>query len=101
MTDAIREKLADEAGPVQWSDLKAHADRSAMLIVDASLNLVEVAVAVANDDTTKVQQWLRDASLQRPSDQQIERWSHTPQKPFVAVIVQPFVLAQHVVGEAS
>ncbi len=94
MTDTVREKLASEAGPVQWSDLKAHAGRNAMLLVDPVVDLLEAAVAVASDDTDKVQRWLAEESLQRPSAEQISRWDSTPDKPFVAVIVQPFVLAQ-------
>ena len=94
MTDDVKKKLANELGPVQWSDLKAHAERGGMLMVDPSLDLLEVAVAVATDASASVRQWLTSEKLVRPSAEQIGQWGETPSRPFDAVVVQPFALAQ-------
>lgn len=94
MTDAIRDKLAQEEGPVLWRDLRAHAKRGGLLVVSADLALLEAACAIATDDAEKVETWLTSGQLFKPDLSTLTSWDEDLDKPFRAVVVQPWALAQ-------
>jgi hypothetical protein len=82
----------DTHGPAEWSILKPHADRGALFLVAPSLVLLDVAKAIADDDTTRVKSWLSEQKLARPSPDQLKTWATTPSKTFESVVVAPYVL---------
>ena len=85
---SLYDKLSAEVSVVSWSGLEPHAERGALFWVDRKLDLVEVAVSFALDDTRSVGAW-HEAKLLLPA-------ANTPSKNFAAfnfLIVQPFVLA--------
>jgi hypothetical protein len=51
-------------------------------------------VAIAEDNTALVQNWIGEQAIAKPSSQQLTKWNQTPEKQFVALIVQPFVVVQ-------
>ena len=79
-------------GPIEFSDLRAHLTRGAVIVVDASLDLLEVGEALASDDKARVAAWIEGGLLGKPSLETIERWSRTEGPAWVILIVQPFVL---------
>lgn len=94
MGDGLRARLAQEIQRVDWKPLGPHAKRGGMILVDPRLELLEVAVAVAQDDSERVQRWMVAQQLTRPTDAQIETWQHEAGERFTVAIVQPYVLAQ-------
>ncbi|MBW2510326.1 MAG: DUF2288 domain-containing protein [Deltaproteobacteria bacterium] len=100
MTDELRERLANDVHRVDWRPLAPHAKRGGLVLVDVALDLVEVAVAVARDDSENVRRWMNAGQLLRPTSAQLERWKDETQDRFTAVIVQPYVLAQRDTGAA-
>ncbi len=88
----MRETLAASMGPIEFSDLRAHLTRGAVIVVDASLDLLEVGEAVARDDKARVAAWIEGGLLGKPSLETIERWSKTAGQAWVSLVVQPFVL---------
>lgn len=97
---SLRERLQSEIGPCLASDLLAHIKRGAVVVVDAELQLLDVAIAVAKDDAATVQGWIASARLKNPTQEQIETWEKSPNLPFVSVIVRPYVLVQEL-GRAA
>ena len=61
MTQDLKTELAEMVGPAEWRWLSPHADRDALLLVDQGLDLVEVGLAIAEDDLTRVSHWLSEA----------------------------------------
>lgn len=100
MSDAIRAQLANEVHRVDWKPLAAHAKRDGLILVDASLDLVDVAVAVATDDSANVERWMNARQLTKPTEDQIGSWEGDAEDRFTIVIVQPYVLAQRDTGPA-
>ncbi len=96
----LRERLQRERGRVQWSDLRAHNDRMALFLV-VEVDLLDVAVAVAEDDTIAVQGWIDGQQLVRPSRAQLSKWQDDQGKPFDSVVVQPYVLATEVAADEA
>ena len=93
----LKEKLEQDVADISWKDLQPHAKRDAIIIIKQELDLPEVAVAIAEDNTTSVQGWIGNQSIAKPTAEQLTSWNQTPEKQFTALIVQPFV----VVKEAS
>ncbi len=94
MTRDIKTALNESLEQAQWEWLEPHAKRDALIIVSPSLDLVDVGVAIAQDQTQIVQQWIESGQLQKPSANQLSFWKTQPNKSFNALIVQPYVLIQ-------
>jgi len=88
----MRERIAETKGHVFWTDLEAHVKRDAVIIADTELDLVDVGIALATNDTRSVQNWIAAGKLKKPSGEDISRWCVAPNVTFTSVVVQPFVL---------
>ena len=78
---------------IDWSELKATCPADAMVLVAASLDLLEVAKAVAEDRAEQVAGWLEEGSLQKVDTQLTSKWD-TSQPRFNGAFISPFVLLQ-------
>jgi hypothetical protein len=94
MSDDVRAQLAQQIHRVDWKPLAPHAKRGGLVLVDPQLDLLEVAVAVAQDDGERVQAWMAAQQLTRATSAQADAWREESGEHFMAVIVQPYVLVQ-------
>jgi hypothetical protein len=94
MTQDLKHELSEMVAPADWTWISPHANRGAVVVVDQSLDLAEVGVAIATDNVTVVNHWIAEALLTKPSPFQLEIWDQTAKKQFQSLIVQPFVLVQ-------
>lgn len=46
----IRKSLKRDLAEVCWRELRVHLQRDAIIVVDDALDLIETAIAVADDD---------------------------------------------------
>jgi len=90
----MRQELAAAVGAVFFDDLRAHITRGAVIIVAESLDIVDVGVAVAQDDKTLVNRWIEDKLLRKPELVEIERWSRIKDDRWDSLVVAPFVLVE-------
>lgn len=88
LTTQLEEQLAE----VNWQDLIPHAQRDVIIVVDENLDLLTVGKAIALDDTQKVQNWISEQLIQKPTPQQLSNWNGHQNSKFNTIIVQPFVL---------
>ena len=101
MTDELRARLSHEVHRVDWKPLSAHAKRGGLVLVEPTLDLLAVAVAVATDDSASVRTWMAAERLTKPTEAQIASWECDPDDRFTVVIVQPYVLAQRDTGRPT
>lgn len=94
MEPDVRAKLRSEVMSSYWEDLAPHQARGALLLLDPKVDLLEVAQAMAVDDTTRVGAWLKGGQLARVSAAQAEELEATTDLRFQFVVIQPWVLAQ-------
>lgn len=87
------EKLEKYTGVVDWQYLKAHYQSGALLYVDPGLEIAEVGKAIAGDNKTKVEAWLKSGDLVKPSAPHAQWWEENPEQ-FTALVISPFVLMQ-------
>ena len=96
MTQDIKTQLAQELADVEWSSLVPHAQRDALIVVDRSLNLLDVATAIAKDDVRVVQDWIGENLIHKPSANELRDWNANPDRKLSTLIVQPFVLVSQI-----
>ena len=89
---SLAAKFSEDLAEITWSDIKPHAQRDAVIVVDGALDMVEVGVAIANDQVDKVQHWIAEALVQKPTSDQLSLWNADPTMVFQALIVQPYVI---------
>ncbi len=92
----LADKFKEEIGTVSWSWLWPHEKRKILFRVAEELDLVEVAIAVAEDQTAKVKFWLENDDLTQPTVKQVAKWGKSGGL-FQAVIVKPYVFFKEVV----
>ena len=95
MSEVI-EQFKKDLAEVFWKDLRIHLQRDSIILVDTGLDLIDVAVAVAEDNKQQVDSWISTEKLTKPSAEQVTAWETQLDKPFRMLIVQPFILSQAV-----
>lgn len=86
-------KLLGETAKIDWQDLERFFAQGKLLAVARDLDLVSVAEAIANDDSTQVTQWLSAGLVERM--QAATAADYSARKPELwAVVVSPWVCVQ-------
>ncbi|MGH8436569.1 MAG: DUF2288 domain-containing protein [Pseudomonas sp.] len=86
-------KLLGETAPISWQELQPFFARGALLWVDATMDLVEVALAVAQNEQAKVAAWLAAEHVSKVEERRAEDLLARDPKLW-AVVVAPWVLIQ-------
>jgi len=94
--ESPRATLEKTMGDCLASDLETHIKRGVVIVVDEHLNLLDVAMNIAEDNAEQVSTWMQTGQLAQPTSLQIDAWEKEANKRFVSVIVQPYVLVQAV-----
>ena len=98
----LEQKLRSEINRVSWLPLAPHHARGALWLLTDDSDLVEVALAVANDDTSLVAGWIQSGRLRRAESDEVTAWTADPvAQYFEFLIVQPFVFAIEYTGPES
>ena len=88
-------KLAQARGEVPWSYLAPHQRNGSLFFVDPDLALEEVGLAFSNNETDKVDRWLKSGDLVKIEALHAAQWEGTDTR-FEALVVSPFVLCRPV-----
>jgi len=91
----LRAELAEMIDEAEWDWLVPHVHRDAIVVVNPGLDLLEVGVAIANDNVTSVQHWIGEGLIAKPSTAQLNDWERDRSRRFMTLIVQPYVLVQN------
>jgi hypothetical protein len=91
--EILRAKLNGETAKVSWTEMQRHHARGVVLRVAGELDLIDVAVAMAQDDGAAVGRWMQAGQLGKVSDEQARDW--LARDPVLwSVVVAPWVLVQ-------
>jgi hypothetical protein len=94
MTAELQAQLAESIDEAEFDWLKPHIQKDTVIVVNDDLDLVEVGVAIATDNTRAVQRWVGEQLITKPSSTDLSTWNARPHQRFQALIVQPYVLVQ-------
>ena len=98
MSDEMRKTFETDLAVVEWRVVRAHVARDSVILVDPHLDLVDVAVAVAGDDTARVESWIAEGRLAKPDRERLDYLETRPDTSFRLLIARPFLLAQEEVA---
>ncbi|AFY66886.1 DUF2288 domain-containing protein [Geitlerinema sp. PCC 7407] len=96
----LKTQLADNLAEAEWDWLKPHAQRDAIILVSSELDILEVGVAIANDNVQAVQRWITEQLIAKPSAEQLSFWNQDDTRKFTSLIVAPYVLIKEIAPEA-
>jgi Uncharacterized conserved small protein len=92
-TEILRAKLNGETAKISWAEMQRHHARGVVVRVAGELDLVAVALAMAQDDGAAVGRWMQAGQVGKVSDEQARDW--LARDPYLwSVVVAPWVLVQ-------
>ena len=92
-SDILRSKINLETACYPWSELLRHFATGSVFMVQPGLDLVEVALHMAEDHATEVAALLSQQQLSKVSDAQAQAWLEQDATLWT-VVVKPWVLVQ-------
>ncbi len=97
MSDSLllKAKINSETAKLPWSNLQRLFAQGKVFYVDSSLDLIETAFEIANNEQIKIDQYLQDKLIYRVNDDQAKNWYEQNQILWVSVI-KPWVLVQEI-----
>ena len=91
-------RLNRETGKIPWAELQRFYARGELILVDKTLDLIQVASQISLDNKEALEQWMGQGLVQKANDQHALSW--TEQQPYLwAVVVAPWVLVQEVASK--
>ncbi len=95
--DLLRAKLVGETARAPWHELQRFFAQGTLLMAAQGIDMIDVAVALANDDRDAFAAWLQAEQAGPVSDAQALAWSEADATLWT-VVVRPWVLVQEVVA---
>lgn len=95
--DLLRARINGETSRMQWTELQRFFAAGTVIAVSDDLDLVDVAVRIANDDKDMVAQWMAENRIGRVSDAQASAWLEADMALWT-VVVKPWILVQQEKG---
>ena len=86
-------RLNGETAKIQWHQLQKHYASGSVIAVAAGFDLIKVAIALHQDDTAKIKQWLAQELVTEVTDSQAQRW-YNENSLVWALVIPAFVLVQ-------
>lgn len=86
-------KIVGETAKAPWKELERFYAQGMLILVDQSLDLVEVGFAISSDDAKQVNQWMASNLLVRQFDSQAIEWEKLNTAVWT-VVIRPWILVQ-------
>jgi hypothetical protein len=93
-------RLNLETAQVAWTELQRFFAQGSVIWVDESLDLVEVAFYIAQDDSVKIRAWMEKKLVAQVGDEQAKRWL-SEDVWLWSVVVRPLILVQQITESKS
>ena len=90
---SLLEKLHSETAQISWLELQRFFAQGVVMQVDSEVDLVEVAVLFAEDESEKLKSLVETNKVCAPSNDQARDWFER-EVVLWSVVVAPFVLVQ-------
>jgi hypothetical protein len=91
--ELLRTKLNQETAKMPWKELQRYFAAGMVIAVSHELDLVDVAVHVANDDKEAVARWMSENRIVKVSDAQALSWWDADIMLWT-VVIKPWILVQ-------
>lgn len=91
--ESLRIHFAEELAPIRWKELELFFAKGIVIEIDASLDLVEVAVQMALDNAEQLRNWM-DSGLVRHLEDRVAIKLSESKTTVTGVVSHPWVLIQ-------
>jgi len=91
---SLRNKINHETARFPWSELLKQFATGNVIAIDAELDLVDIAEAMATDNTALIAPLLNEGKIAKVSDAQAQDWLEQNLMLWT-VVVKPWILVQH------
>ncbi|MFZ6862104.1 DUF2288 domain-containing protein [Undibacterium sp. Ji67W] len=91
---SLRTKINQETAKFPWSELLKQFATGNVIAIDADLDLVDIAQAMATDNTAIIAPLLNAGKIAKVSDAQAQTWLEQNLMLWT-VVVKPWILVQH------
>ena len=91
-------ELKSECAPVFYKEIEKFFAKGMLVLVASNIDIINVAMAIASDDTGKIQKWITNEQVIRVHDEFAKTWSKN-NEPLMAVTAVPWVLVQEIILE--
>jgi len=93
--ETLRSTIKEEIGIIAWTALARFFAGGAAVVIDAELDLAEVAFQFSQNNRYIIEQWMGSGKLNKVSDAQAKIWFETDAT-VAAIVISPWVLVQEV-----
>lgn len=91
--EVLYAKINLETAQIPWKELERFFAAGRIISVDDSVDMIQVATLMANDDAKAIADMLEKKQIERVTDGQAQIWSETDASLW-AVVVRPWILVQ-------
>ena len=99
-SEVLKAKLNLETAQVAWTSLQRFFAQGSVIWVDQSLDLIEVAQQIAQDEGEAIKQWMSAGKLAQVNDSQAKKWLRDDAWLW-SVVVRPLVLVQELAEDSQ
>lgn len=92
-SELLHGKINSETARIRWKDLQRYFAGGYTLLVDDSLDLVEVAYQMHRDNAAQVEQWMLQQQIRQVNNEEARQW-YNDDLELWACVVKPWVLIQ-------
>lgn len=89
----LNDRLNQETAQIHWSELQRFFASGHAIMVDAQLNLTDVAAQIAQDNAAQIKLWMAAGLVDAVTDIQAQQWCGKDALLW-AVVIKPWVLLQ-------
>ncbi len=86
-------KIVSETAKIHWKELERFFAQGKLILVDESLDLIEVGYAISVDDSKQVNHWMQENLLLREFTQKAITFEKDNKKLW-SVVIRPWILIQ-------
>ena len=90
----LKDRLNLETARITWSELERYFASGKVIHVATTLDLIEVATSIAEDNAAAVKQWMEAQQVDVLNDATALQWVEQQPDNLWAVVLAPWVLVQ-------
>jgi len=90
----LSNKLNQETAQIHWHELQRFFASGNAIMVDAQLDLHDVAIQIAQDNAEQIKSWMAAGLIDAVKDTQAQQW-YEQNTLLWAVVIKPWVLVQN------
>lgn len=91
--DVLYAKINMETARIPWKELERFFAAGRIILVDDSIDMIQVATLMASDDAKAISDMLDKKQIERVTDEQAQIWFDSDASLW-AVVIRPWILVQ-------